>query len=125
VFEKAIGNSSLLGSHVYTNTAYCIEEKTGNVAWSGALGQRSTMVAAEGRLYFRLSDGTMVLAEANPDRYVERGRFVPPRSQNKEPAWSSPVIAYGLLFLRDQDELLCYDLRKDQSLVLSSAAVSP
>ena len=27
-------------------------------------------------------------------------------------AWTSPTLAHGRLYLRDQDELVCFDLRR-------------
>jgi hypothetical protein len=53
----------------------------------------------------------VVLFEANPQRYAELGRFQQPeRSSNN--AWPHPVIANGKLYLRDQDVLLCYDVKQ-------------
>src|SRR5207253_1195275 len=34
--------------------------------------------------------------------------------RSKLPAWTYPVLANGKLFLRDQEVLLCYDLRADR-----------
>ena len=36
------------------------------------------MALADGRLYYRTEDGTMLLIEPNPKEYVERGRFEQP-----------------------------------------------
>jgi hypothetical protein len=33
------------------------------------------------------------------------------RKSLKQPAWTHPVIANGKLYLRDQDLLLCYDIK--------------
>jgi hypothetical protein len=65
---------------------------------------------ADGRLYYRTEDGTMLLIEPSPKGYTERGRFNPP-DRSKQPAWAHPVIANGKLYLRDQDVLLCYDVK--------------
>lgn len=123
-FDPWLGNSSLVGEHVYINSGGCVELKSGAVAWDEKLAPRVTMVVADGNLYYRHGDGTMVLAMASPDKYVEKGRFLPPRA-TKEPAWTSPVIAGGRLYLRDQDELLCYDLRKDRSQPFPSPTTRP
>jgi outer membrane protein assembly factor BamB/precorrin-6B methylase 2 len=113
-FGSWIGNSSRLGDFIYTNNGQCIEWKTGKLAWrSDQFKSRVSMVVAEDRLYFRLGDGTVVLAEANPQKYVERGRFKTFQTSS-EPTWTSPVIAGGRLYLRDQDQLLCYDIRQDR-----------
>jgi len=65
---------------------------------------------ADGRLYYRTEKGAVLLIEANPKEYVERGRFDQP-DRSSQPAWSHPVIANGKLYLRDQDLLLCYDVK--------------
>ena len=114
LFPSWLGNSSLVGDHVYTNSSACIELATGQVAWSAGLGLQTTVTVADGRLYFRLTDGTVVLAEVDPAKFAEAGRFLPPRA-TREPAWTTPVVAGGRLYLRDQDELLCYDVRRDGS----------
>ena len=48
--------------------------------------------------------------EAHYASISEKGRFAQP-DRAKEMAWSHPVIAHGKLYLRDQDDLLCYDLQ--------------
>jgi hypothetical protein len=53
----------------------------------------------------------MALIEATPDGYKETGRFEQPDRSTKN-SWPHPVIANGKLYLRDQDVLLCYDVRK-------------
>jgi outer membrane protein assembly factor BamB len=50
------------------------------------------------------------LVDANPKSYVQRGHFDPP-DRTTESAWEHPVIANGKMYLRDQDTLLCYDIK--------------
>jgi outer membrane protein assembly factor BamB len=93
----------------------CLDFKTGNVLWdereTGKRRARKGSVAlADGRLYYRTERGTMLLIEANPKQYVERGRFDQP-DRSEQLAWPHPVIANGKLYLRDQDVLLCYDVK--------------
>ena len=52
----------------------------------------------------------MLLIEPSREQFVERGRFEQPERRDP-PAWSHPVIANGKLYLRDQDLLLCYDIK--------------
>jgi len=52
----------------------------------------------------------VVLLDATPTGYMERGRFNPPDRSDKE-SWPHPVIAGGRLYLRDQGVLLCYELK--------------
>ena len=123
-FSSWLGNSSLVGNHLYTNAGYCIDFMSGKEAWRAGLENRTTMVVADGHLYYRLGDGTVVLVEANPEKYVEKARFSFPRA-TKEPAWTSPVIAGGRLYLRDQGQLLCYDLRTDRTHPFDPPATQP
>ena len=52
----------------------------------------------------------MVLFEPSPKEYVERGRFDQP-DRSSAAGLAHPVIANGKLYLRDQDVLLCYDVK--------------
>jgi outer membrane protein assembly factor BamB len=90
----------------------CIEFKTGKVMWSHRRPGKGSIVYADGRLYCRNEgrEGTLYLVETNPKEYVERGRFNP-TDRSKEQAWPHPVVANGKLYIRDQDVLLCYDVK--------------
>jgi hypothetical protein len=52
----------------------------------------------------------MVLAKASPEKYEETGSFKVPHSGNR-PSWAHPVIVDGKLYLREQDHILCYDIK--------------
>lgn len=91
----------------------CIHLPTGRDVWRPGRGPGSKSAAvsyADGHLYFRYEDATMALVEATPDEYRLKGTFQI-ASHNAE-SWPHPVISGGRLYLRDQDELHCYDLRK-------------
>ncbi|HLH52842.1 MAG TPA: PQQ-binding-like beta-propeller repeat protein [Verrucomicrobiae bacterium] len=93
----------------------CLDFKTGNVLWDerddeAHRAPKGSIALADGRLYYRTEKGAMLLIEPNSKQYVERGRFDQPE-RSKQPAWAHPVIANGKLYLRDQDLLLCYDVK--------------
>jgi outer membrane protein assembly factor BamB len=92
----------------------CIDGRTGQEAWrppGRGPGTGSAAIAyADGHLYFRYQDGTMALIEATPKSYQLKSTFKI-ASDNGE-SWPHPVIAGGKLYLRDQDELLAYDIKK-------------
>jgi outer membrane protein assembly factor BamB len=88
----------------------CLDFRTGEVAWTARSVGKGSLIYADGHLYVRGERGGMALVEATPAAYAEKGRFRPPRSGAGH-AWSHPVIAGGRLYLRDQELLLCYDLR--------------
>jgi len=52
----------------------------------------------------------MILLDASPAGYQEKGRFLQP-DRAKEKGWPHPTIANGKLYLRDQDRPLCYDVK--------------
>jgi len=92
----------------------CLDFNTGKVMWDQRdnVGRRAkgSVALADGRLYYRMEDGTVVLIEPSPKQYIERGRFEQP-DRSRAPAWPHPVIANGKLYIRDQDVLLCYDVK--------------
>lgn len=87
----------------------CMEFLTGKVKWSERKAGKGSIAYADGQLYYRNEGGPVLLIDANPEKYVERGRFAAPRSNR--PAWPHPVLANGKLYIRDQDMLLCYDVK--------------
>jgi outer membrane protein assembly factor BamB len=91
----------------------CQDFKTGAARWQDKdkLGKGS-LTYADGRLYLRQEDkpGTVAIIEAAPSGYKEHGRFEPPARSDKQ-SWPHPVVAQSKLFLRDQDVLLCYDVK--------------
>lgn len=90
----------------------CVELKSGEVMWADRRPGKGSITYADGRLYCRNEggQGTIYLVEANPKKYVEHGRFNQP-DRTKEQAWAHPVIANGRTYIRDQDVLLCYDVK--------------
>ena len=70
------------------------------------------MAYADGHLYVRSegNEGTVALVEATPKGYREVSRFDQPQRSNNQ-SWAQPVVAGGKLYLRDQDLLLCYDVK--------------
>ena len=91
----------------------CLDFQTGKVLWNQREEQRApkgSIAVADGRLYYRTENGAVLLIEPSPKQYVERGRFEQP-DRSTAPDWSHPVIANGKLYLRDQDVLLCYDVK--------------
>ena len=89
----------------------CQNLKTGEMVWNerSKLGKGS-VTYADGHLYARSEGGTVALLEASPSGYVETGRFEQP-DRSSFNAWPHPVIVGGRLYLRDQDVLLCYDVK--------------
>ncbi len=94
----------------------CMDFKTGEIVWREGDNPKAgvpkgSVAFADGRIYYRTEDkGTMILIEPSPKEYIERGRFEQPNRTHAK-AWTHPVIANGKLYVRDQDVLLCYDVK--------------
>ena len=114
--ENHHGGVVLVGEHLYGHSDskgwVCMEFKTGKVVWAKSGVGKGSVSYADGLLYLRSESGkgTVGLVEATPTGYKEHGRFGQPDRSNKN-SWPHPVIANGRLYLRDQDMLLCYDVK--------------
>jgi outer membrane protein assembly factor BamB len=107
------GGMVLLDDYLYGSDEgrlTCLEFMTGKVQWAERKAGKGSIAYADGRLYYRNEGGPVVLVEANPEEYVEHGRFTPPRTG--KPAWPHPIIANGKLLIRDQQYLYCYEVKQ-------------
>jgi outer membrane protein assembly factor BamB len=107
-----VGNYIYLGHGDNNGQPVCIDMTTGKDAWrvNDSPGGGSAAIAyADGHLYFHYQDSNVALIEANPKGYKLKGKFKT-KTHNGD-GWAHPVIAGGKLYLRDQDDLLCYDIK--------------
>lgn len=111
------GGIVLVGDHLYGDSddkgiPWCADLMTGSLAWkSRGSGRNSACVtAADGHVYVKFSDGTLALVKADPAAYEEVSSFKVPGSGDR-PSWAHAVILDGLLYLREGDAILCYDIR--------------
>ena len=86
----------------------CMELRTGKVAWMERGFDKGSLTLADGHLFILGEYGTLAVAEASPEAYREKGRFQ--FSENR--CWTVPVIANGKMYVRDQEKLACYDVKK-------------
>jgi outer membrane protein assembly factor BamB len=113
------GGMILIGDYVYMGHGHdqgfpvCVDFKTGKPKWGpdrGPGGNSAAIAYADGHLYFRYQDATMALIEASSKAYKLKGKFK--LATHNDNSWPHPVIAGGKLYLRDQNDLLCYDIKK-------------
>jgi len=90
------------------NVFCCIDANTGRRQWKeGRYGRGQVMLLADQSLLLVLSEtGELVLLNADPKRHDELSRF--PALTGK--TWSHPVIAHGRLYVRNAEEMACYDV---------------
>ena len=91
----------------------CIEHETGQVVWRSREPGKCSILFADGMLYCRDEKGPLTLVRATPDRFESTGRFEQPDRSNQK-AWPHIVISNGQMYVRDQDVLLCYDVRAEK-----------
>lgn len=93
----------------------CIDSTDASVKWTdrrrpekgGAYGHGQ--ILCSGDLIVVLSEyGEVVLVEANPERFHELGRL---KVLDGIKTWNSPALAGGLLYIRNDREMACVDLR--------------
>jgi outer membrane protein assembly factor BamB len=118
-FQNHHGGMVLVGGHIYGGQGHrmglpiCIEFATGRKVWGGDIrneGKGSAAIAyADNHLIFRYESGLVLLIEATPAGYKEKGQLEIPGASPLN--WPYPAIAQGKLFLRDQDRLLVYDIK--------------
>ncbi len=111
--KNYLSTSVLLDGHLYgfNNTALtCMEFETGETKWRERGFNRGSLIAADGKLIVLGERGTLALVEASPEEYKERGKFQVLQGR----CWTVPTLAAGRLYVRDEQELACLDLRKPQ-----------
>lgn len=128
------------GRHEQEGELRCVEAATGRVVWSTTgwnqpldrLGQnpvtgeivdrttgqvvpwpfygRGSAILADGKFIVLGERGTLALVEATAEAFREVSRCRAP--EMTYPSWTAPVLANGRLYLRDEDSLVCLDLRR-------------
>jgi outer membrane protein assembly factor BamB len=95
------------------NTFCCLDGQTGERRWrDGRYGHGQVLLLADQGVMVLLSeDGAAVLVAADPGERKELGRF--PAVTGK--TWNHPVIAGGRLYVRNAEEMACYELKLQDS----------
>ncbi|MCI0540408.1 MAG: PQQ-like beta-propeller repeat protein [Verrucomicrobiales bacterium] len=91
------------------NIFCCIDLESGSRRWkSGRYGNGQVLLIADQALLLVVSEsGEAVLIAANPQKHAELGRFPALRGKT----WNHPVIAKHRLYVRNADEMACYQLK--------------
>ena len=116
-FEKKMANYHggivRIGEHLYgfgNGGLLCMNFFTGEIMWTDRSVGKGSLLAADGMLYLLGERHQVALAEATPDGYTEHGRF--PIENLQRASWAHPALAGGLLFIRNQQSLTAYDVRR-------------
>ncbi len=87
----------------------CVNLSDGKRTWKkGRYGHGQVILLEDLHQLLILSEsGEATLLAANPKKHEELGKFPAIRGKT----WNHPVIAHGRLYLRNAEEMACYDLR--------------
>ena len=108
------GGCIRVGDYVYASssgTLACVELKTGKEMWRQRSAGKGAILIIDGKIILRAENGPLALVELNPKEYRQISKFDQPE-RSKAKAWPHPVVSDGVLYVRDQDILLAYDVRK-------------
>jgi outer membrane protein assembly factor BamB len=96
------------GRQEFGQSFRAVEFQTGKVRWSQDRFGAGSVTLAGNRLVIVREDGEMVLAAASPDGFtaVARAQILAPTVR------AYPAIAAGMLYVRNDNTLVCLDLRK-------------
>ena len=84
----------------------CVSIADGKRVWQQRRFGKGNMIAADGKLFISTLDGELAIVAASPKAFREIGREKVLRSTRQAPALSD-----GLLYLRDDQKILCLDVR--------------
>jgi hypothetical protein len=104
--DYVIHNGSIYG---FDGTFFCcLDTKTGARLWKdGRYGHGQMLLLADRSLLLVIAEsGEAILVAANPAEHQELGRF----QAVKGKTWNHPAIAHGRLYVRNGEEIACYDL---------------
>jgi outer membrane protein assembly factor BamB len=106
---QRVGSGVIVGNHVYIaneiGLVQCFELATGKELWREPVraGKSwSSMIAADGRLYYSTQQGTTVVLAPNPERLE-----VLAENQLGEGTNSTIAVSNGQIFLRTYEHLWC------------------
>ncbi len=101
----------VLGDSLYGfdgNIFMCVGLEDGAVRWKKrGYGNGQVLLLADQKLLLVLSEeGEVALVEAQPEKHKEIARFKALEGKT----WNHPVIAHGKLFVRNAEEIACFEL---------------
>ena len=86
----------------------CLDMETGKQLWVKRGMGKGSLIAADGHLIVLSDLGKLVVAAATPDGFTEKGFLQALTGKS----WTAPVLANGVLYVRNHTEIVAYDLRQ-------------
>jgi outer membrane protein assembly factor BamB len=102
-------NGYLYGSGSQARDWYCLDFLTGRQMWK--TNGSGSLTYADGMVYLYDEKGNMKLVKASPEKFEKTGEFKVPAG-GAGPYWAHPVVCGGRLYLRHNDKIFVYEIRK-------------
>jgi outer membrane protein assembly factor BamB len=111
--QNHFSTSVLYDGHLYGFSGTrlrCVDVQTGKVLWDNIGVGMGNVLVADGNLIVLGDRGQLVLAKATPTAYTEISRVQV--FDEETLTWTVPVLSGGRLFVRHQNGLAAFDLRR-------------
>ncbi len=86
----------------------CINAETGARVWQKLRFGKGNLIAADGKIFATTMNGELVMIKLTPAAYEELGR-----STILGTTRQAPALANGMLYLRDDKEIVCLNVRQE------------
>lgn len=110
LMKNHFSSSVLYEGHIYgfdNASLKCIVAETGEQKWVQRGYGKGSLIAADGLLYILSDQGQLILAEATPAGFHEKGKVQVLEGRT----WTAPVLSHGRLYLRNDKEMIVIDVR--------------
>lgn len=115
------------GRHAENAELRAIDFETGEVRWSEPNLARSSLLYVDEHFICLSEYGELLLLRAVPEKFdvVSRTLIVDPKRNGggeepgaqqliRYPAWAAPILSHGLLYIRDENRLVCLEVIRDK-----------
>ncbi|HEX6863892.1 MAG TPA: PQQ-binding-like beta-propeller repeat protein [Thermoanaerobaculia bacterium] len=123
LMKNHFSSSVLHDGHIYgfdNASLKCIVAATGEQKWVHRGYGKGSLILADGLLYILSDQGQLILAEASPAGFQEKGKVKVMEGKT----WTSPVLSHGRIYLRDEDEMIVLDARTPAAPVAGAKAAA-
>lgn len=110
LMKNHFSSSVLYEGHIYgfdNASLKCLVAGTGEQKWVHRGYGKGSLVAADGLLYILSDQGQLILADATPEGFQEKGKVKVMEGKT----WTPPSLSRGRIYLRDEDEMIVLDVR--------------
>ena len=110
VMKNQFSSSVLHEDHLYgfdNAILKCIDAASGAQRWRHRGFGKGTLIVADGHLIILGESGRLALARATPEGFVEKASAQVLSGK----CWTMPALVKGRLYLRNEEEIICLDLK--------------